>query len=345
MAEPGMAPADHAFFALGDFALESGVVLPGARLAYTTYGTLSPTKDNVILMTGGFNASVAEHASRIGGASPLDPARWFIIVIPLIGNGQSSSPSNTPPPFDGPRFPPVSIADNVRAQHRLVTERFGIERLALVTGFSMGALQAYHWAAHYPEMVARIAPICGAARCSRHNYVFLAGLAAALKADARFNGGDTTEKPVAGLAAFGRVFAGWAFSQAFYRAEIDRRVMGFASSDDYLATYWDTLFQACDPNDLLAMVWTWQHADISANAVFNGDFGAALAAITARAVVMPGETDLYFPVADNEAEVALMRDARCAPIPSLWGHIAGAPGANAADEAFINARIADLLAG
>ncbi len=345
MAGGGTPSVDHDLFDLGDFALESGVVLPGARLAYTTYGTLSAAKDNVIVLTGGFNASVAEHASRIGGSSPLDPAHWFIIVIPLIGNGQSSSPSNTPPPFDGPRFPTVTIADNVRAQHRLVTELFGIERIALVTGFSMGALQAYHWAAHYSEMVARIAPICGAARCSRHNYAFLAGLAAALQADHRFNGGDCTEKPVAGLAAFGRVFAGWAFSQAFYRAEIDRRVMGFASVDDFLIRYWDPLFQDCDPNDLLAMVSTWQHADVSANDRYKGNFGAALASITARAVVMPGETDLYFPVADNEAEVALMPNARCAPIPSIWGHIAGAPGANAADEAFINARIAELLAG
>jgi homoserine O-acetyltransferase len=58
---------------------------------------------------------------------------------------------------------------------------------------------------------------------------------------------------------------------------------------------------------------------------------------------MPSATDLYFPVADSEAEVAMMPNARCAPIPSIWGHVAGAVNANPADTAFINARLGELL--
>jgi homoserine O-acetyltransferase len=274
----------------------------------------------------------------------LDPGNYFIISFGLFGNSQSSSPSNTSAPFDGPNFPNVTITDNVRAQRRLVTRKFGVDRIALATGFSMGGLQAFHWGALFPSMVERIAPICGAARCSRHNYVFLAGLAAALRADGVFQGGRYSEKPVEGLKAFGRIYAGWAFSQAFYREEVDVRVMGFSSVDDFLARFWDPLFQDRDPNDLLAMLWSWQHADISANELYERDFDAALKAIAARAIVMPSATDLYFPVADNQAEVARMPRARCAPIPSIWGHVAGNPGANPADTDFVNARIAELLA-
>jgi homoserine O-acetyltransferase len=338
-----MTSPKYELFDLGDLALQSGTILPGAKLAYKTFGTLSPAKDNVIVFPCAYNGLLEDNEPRIGNGSPLDPERYFIVVTGLFGNSQSSSPSNTPAPFDGPRFPAVTIADNVRAQHRLVTEAFGVERIKLVTGCSMGAIQTFHWGALFPDMVERIAPFCGAARCSRHNYVFLASLKAALQADQTFNGGDYREKPVAGLKAFGRIYAGWAFSQAFYREEVDVKVMGFADVDAFLANFWDTLFQDRDPNDLLAMLWTWQHGDISANELYRGDFAAALRAITAEAVIMPSATDLYFPPADNEIEAAGMPNARCVPIPTIWGHLAGNATANPQDTVFINDRIAELL--
>ena len=339
-----MTSGDYDLFELGDLTLQSGVKLPGAKLAYKTHGTLSPAKDNIIVFPCAYNGLLAENEARIGNGSPLDPSKHFIIVTGLFGNSQSSSPSNTLAPFDGPRFPEVTITDNVRAQYRLVTEKFGVQRIKLVTGFSMGAIQAFHWGALFPQMVERIAPICGAARCSRHNYVFLASLRAALEADQAFNGGDDTKKPVAGLRAFGRVYAGWAFSQAFYREMIDIKVMGFASLDAFLEGFWDSLFQDRDPNDLLTMLRTWQRADIADNETYGGAFDRALKSITAKATVMPSATDLYFPVADNEREVAKMPHARCVPIPTIWGHVAGNAGANPVDTTFVNDRIAELLA-
>ena len=189
-------PSDHDHFDLGDLKLQNGATLPATKLAYMTFGALNAAKDNVIIFPCAFNGLLAENKARIGNGSPLDPEKYFIIVVGLFGNSQSSSPSNTPAPFDGPRFPSVTITDNVRAQHRLARERFGIERIELVTGFSMGAIQAFHWGALFPKMVERIAPFCGAARCARHNYVFLAGLKAGLVADHIFAGGAYREKPV-----------------------------------------------------------------------------------------------------------------------------------------------------
>ena len=261
----------------------------------------------------------------------------------MAGNGLSSSPSNTPMPYDRARFPWVSLYDNVSSQHRLVTELFGIERIKLVVGWSMGAQQTYQWGALYPDMVERIAPICGSARTSRHNFVFLEGVKAALTADDAWNNGWYDSPPYKGLRAMGRVYAGWAVSQAFYREEVYLDI-GYSSLEDYLVAFWEGRRLFADANDFLAMLRTWQNADISLNDKYKGDFARALGSITARAIVMPGRTDLYFPPEDNEIEVSMMPNAEFRPIESIWGHLAGGPGFNPPDAAFVDAALRELLA-
>jgi homoserine O-acetyltransferase len=262
----------------------------------------------------------------------------------MLGNGLSSSPSNTPEPYNGPRFPQVTPYDNVRAQHRLVTEKFGIKHIRLVTGWSMGALQTFHWGALYPDMMDLIAPFCGSAKCSRHNFVFLEGVKAALTADMAWKEGWYTDKPARGLRAAARVYAGWGFSQDFYRQKLDIEALGYSSLEDFLVAFWEGFFLPKDANNLLTMLWTWQNGDIGDNDIYKGDFKAALSAIKAKAYVMPGQTDLYFPVADSEIEVANMPNARLVPVPSVWGHFAGGPGTNPKDVDFIDAKLRELLA-
>ena len=220
---------------------------------------------------------------------------------------------------------------------------WAIERVALVVGWSMGAQQTYQWGALYPDMVERIAPICGSARTSRHNFVFLEGVKAALTADDAWNNGWYESPPYKGLRAMGRVYAGWAVSQAFYREEVYLDI-GYSSLEDYLVAFWEGRRLFADANDFLAMLRTWQNADISLNDKYNGDFAKALGAITARAIVMPGRTDLYFPPEDNEIEVSMMPNAELRPIESIWGHLAGSPGLNPTDAAFVDAALRELLA-
>lgn len=337
------AMSDYEVFELGDWELQSGEVLPGARLAYKTYGNLSPTRDNVVVFPTAYGQRHTDCEPFFQEGLALDPQRWFIVVPNMFGNGLSSSPSNTPAPFDRSRFPRITIDDMVRAQHRLLTERLGIERVALVTGTSMGALQTFHWGAHHPEMVERILPTCGAARCSVHNFVFLEGVKAALTCDPAFQDGDYDAPPARGLRAMGRVWAGWALSQAFYR-ERRYEALGFADLEDYLVRAWEEPRLERDANDMLSMIWTWQHADISDNPRFNGDFDRALAAIEAEAIVMPGSTDLYFPAEDSAYEVARMPHAELRPIESIFGHGAGGRGRNPDDEAFVDAALRELLA-
>ena len=240
------------------------------------------------------------------------------------------------------RFPTITIQDDIAAQHRLVTEGFGIRRVALVTGYSMGAQQAFQWAASHPDMVQRIAPFCGTASTTPHNVVFLEGVRAALTVDAAWMDGDYQDEPVKGLRALSRVYAGWGLSQAFYKREL-YRPMGFSSLEDFITGFWEQRYTRRDANNLLSMLRTWQLNDVGTTLGFGGDHKRALGAIKAKATVMAGQTDLYFTPEDVEADAACIRGARFRVIPSLWGHMAGA-GISAADSQFIEAEIKGLLA-
>lgn len=335
---------DYEIFELGDFALQNGAMLRDAKLAYKTFGTLNAARDNAIVYPTWYSGQHYDNEWLVGQGMALDPDKYFIIIPNMFGNGLSSSPSNTPEPYNAARFPKVTAYDNVTAQHRLVTEHFGISHLRMVTGWSMGALQTFHWGAMYPDMMDLLAPFCGSAKCSRHNFVFLEGVKAALTADDAFRNGWYTEKPQKGLRAAARVYAGWGFSQSFYREELDLKAMGYASLEDFLVSFWEGFFLPKDPNNLLTMLWTWQNGDISANENYNGDYKAALGAIRAKTWVMPGETDLYFPTQDSQNEVASIPNATYVPIPSIWGHFAGGPGTNPVDVRFLDDKLKELLA-
>lgn len=333
---------DHPVFDAGDVHLQSGQLCRSARLAYQTYGQLDDARSNVVLLCTPFGAQHrdVEHMIQVGGA--LDPTRYFIVVPNMFGNGLSSSPSVSDPHTAGAGYPNFTVFDNVMVQHRLLVEHFRITRIRLACGWSMGAMQAYHWAALFPHMVDRLAVICGAARVAAHNFVFLDSVQAALIADPAFVDGRFVAKPERGLRAVARIYASWALSQAFYRAEMWRN-LGYSSLADFLERFWDANFLRRNPDDLLAHIWTWQHADISANDLYRGDFSNALRSIRARALIMPSDTDLYFTVEDNRLEVAQMTNATLLPIPSIWGHRAGNPTLSPADAQFLDVALSGLL--
>lgn len=335
---------DYEIFDLGNVVLQRGATLRDCKLAYKTFGALNAAKDNVIVYPTWYSGQHYDNEWLVGDGLALDPQKYFIIIPNMLGNGLSSSPSNVPEPYNKGRFPHVTACDNVRIQHRLVTEKFGIEHIRMVVGWSMGALQTFHWGALYPDMMDLLAPFCGSAKCSRHNFVFLEGVKAALTADAAFDHGWYKEKPAKGLRAMARVYAGWGFSQAFYREQLDIKAMGYSTLEDFLVGFWEGLFLGRDANNLLTMLWTWQNGDISDNELYHGDFAKALGAIKAKTYVMPGTTDLYFPPEDSQNEVAHMPNATFVPITSIWGHFAGGPGTNPADVKFLDDKLKELLA-
>ena len=332
-------PTQTGRFDLGDLALQSGATLPNASIAWKIYGTLAPGRDNVVVYPTSYSAQHADQEWLIAPDGILDPARWFVVVPDMFGNGLSSSPSNTP------AYPPlVTTADNVRAQHRLLREAFGVERVACAYGFSMGAQQAYHWAALYPDEVERAVILCGSARTSTHNQVFLLSLQATLEAAAEHvGGGRFSASPRLAMRAFARNYAGWAMSQDWYRADLHRTSTGAATLDEFLDRHWEPGFAARAAEDLYAQASTWLASDISANELYGGDLTRALQAIRARVLLMPARTDLYFPVADNAAEIAHLTHAELRPIPTIWGHRAGAPQSDATDLAFVRSAVRDWL--
>src|SRR6187431_3371893 len=241
---------DAQYFELGDFELQSGEVLEGARLAYRALGHLRADRQNAVLFPTYYTGTHQDNEKLVQSGRALDPADWFVVIPNLFGNGVSSSPSNHPTQ-PGAAFPRLTLLDNVRAQQRLLSECFGIERVALALGWSMGAQQAYHHAALFPERVARLLAVCGSARTSPHNWVFLAGVKAALLADPAFADGHYHEPPLRGLAAFGRVYAGWAYSQAFFRNH-EYRALGFDSARALLMPVDQDLYFHPDDNRLEA---------------------------------------------------------------------------------------------
>jgi homoserine O-acetyltransferase len=288
----------------------------GRTLAYETHGALNQAGDNCVLLPTYYTGTSASYRRMIGPGRALDPARHFIVIPNMLGNGLSSSPSNTH------GYANATIGVNIALQHALLAS-LGVQRIALIYGWSMGAMQGFAWAAAYPEMVAALLPVCGTANCWPLNYVFLEGAAAAL---------NNAATPEDGLKAFGRVYAGWAYSAAFYRDELYQD-MGFATLEDFLK-FWEDDHLTWHKDDLLAMLWTWQNAKLP----FSG-----LAAITARTIIIPADTDAYFTPDEARLEAAAIPNAEVRVIKSPYGHCAGAPGRYPQETALIEQAISELL--
>src|SRR5690625_3532974 len=309
----------YSFYGLGDFTLEDGGVIPNCTLAYNTFGTLNDAKDNVIVIPTWFSGTSKDYEPYIGEGRALDPREYFIIVINQIGNGLSSSPHNSPEPIAMSKFPKVRISDDVRAQHQFITDHFGIEEVALVVGASMGAQQTYEWAVRFPKMVKRAAPIAGTAKNTVHDYLFTKTLLEAITSDPGWNNGNyTSHKEVAaGLGRHANIWAVMGLSTEFYKQE-KWRLFGVESVEAFVHEFFQPLFQAMDPNNLLAMGWKWQHGDVSR--MTDGNLREALGRIEAKVFVMPIDEDMFFPPRDCEEEQKFIPNSELRTIHSIAGH-------------------------
>lgn len=330
-------------FVITNFKTESGVVLPRSVIIYGTYGHLNAARDNVILLPSHYMADFHGYEWLIGADRALDPAKLFLVATEMFGNGHSSSPSNTPEPYHGPRFPVTTIRDNVEAIHRLLTEELKVTHLRAIVGFSMGAEQAFQWAVSYPDFADRVVATSGTAKCYPHGVVRLEGQIAALTADSAFDNGDYKSPPTKGLEAFAMVWTGWLFSQEWWRKELWRADSPKGATFDSVVHEFRTNFiPGADANDLILQMRAWEKHDVGTTPGFNGDVEKALRSIKVPLLYMPSETDLYFPVTDARYEAAFIPRVTLAPIPSLWGHTAGAA-SNPADGKFLNDTIGKFL--
>jgi len=330
-------------FDLGDFELLSGEKIRGAQLAYATFGTLNADKSNAVLFPSWYSGSskILELA-YVGAGRALDPARYFIILVNQLGAGLSSSPGNTPLPFNAARFPQVAIGDDVRAQHKLVTEKFGIERLALVLGGSMGAQITYDWAVRFPEKVARAAPIAGTARGTAHNRLLVGTFIDAIVSDPAFEDGWYASSSAVhrGLRRHARAFAASGFTQDLFNTA-GWSGLGFTTPEDFVTGFVENHFLPQDPNNLLLLLRKWRDNDVTRGT--GRTLAEALSAITAKTHVIAIDEDVFFPLADIAAEQALIPGSCLKRVSSIWGHLA-LFGVDAGYNRAIDAFLTELLA-
>lgn len=334
------AGGDHQVFNLGDFTLENGEVIPSAKLVYVTHGQLNSDRSNLILLPSFYLGDHHGYDFLIGEDSALNPDDYFLVAVDMFQNGLSSSPSNTPAPFNGPNFPAIAIRDNIEAMYRLLTEEFEVERIEAVIGFSMGAQQAFQWAVSYPDFVENSVGYCGSAVEHPHGVIRLEGFKSAIMADSAYAGGNYSAPPAVGLAAGGTHWAAWGTSQEWYRTEAYRQ-LGLNTLDEVNAFYQQN-FSSWDANDLIALATTWQTNNVGNTPEFDGDYRRALGSIKANVLYMPCETDMYFHIEALRHEAQFIPNVQFSVIPSLWGHLAGG-GYAAEDATFINDTIKAFL--
>lgn len=312
-----------------DFSLESGQRLPDARIRYRTYGDMTSDADVVLLFTY-YTGTHTSYEPWIGSGRPIDPTRHRVVIVNHFGNGESSSPSTV-----AHQFPAISIADNARAA-RMVLDSLGIRRIRLAAGWSLGGVQALEFAARFPGDVSAVMALCSAARCSEVNQVFLDSVAAALQADPDSAAGA---HPSRGLNAFGRVYAGWAYSSAFFSDQLYHE-FGYLSAADVLVR-WGVDHEAYDARDLMSCLRMWRSADIGRH---RGGLAAGLGRIEARTVLMPSSTDAYFTLAENELEAGNLSNGELRVLSSPLGHVAGRPGIRVQEQNDVDSCLRDLLA-
>src|SRR3954470_18579603 len=340
--KPGPTPGS---FTIENFQLESGATLPRAIVVYGTYGTLNAAKDNAVLLPSHYMAQSDGYDWLIGEGRALDPRKHFLIMTELFGNGRSSSPSNTPAPFHGPRFPVTTIRDNVEAVRRLLEDGLGVHHLKAVVGFSMGAEQAFQWAVSHPNFADKIVATAGTAHCWPHGVVRLDSQIRAIMTDPAFKDGNYTDQPARGIETTGIVWLAWLYSQEWWKRELWKKTEPAAATmtvEQYSEKLAKEFFAGADANDLILQMRTWQTHDVGTTPGFDGSTEKALRSIPIPVLYMPSETDLYFPLGDARQESKWIRKVTLAPIPSLWGHPAGV-GATPEDLAFIERKLRAFL--
>ncbi|KAH7911424.1 Alpha/Beta hydrolase protein [Hygrophoropsis aurantiaca] len=318
----------------------SGGILPDAITAYETFG--DPKNPCVVFPTAyGAKLSLDSQSNLVGLGKPLDPEKYYVVTFALFCNGESSSPSNTPIPYNGPYFPYISYIDNIHAQHAVLTKELGVSKAHAVIGFSMGGQQAYHWATVFPDFVEKIVVVASSARTSPHNQCLLEGPKSALLASKDFDDGHYTSTPQFGIRAFGRVMVPWVFSQTWFREH------EYLFDGDYtdLFTFMrergeEHWLKNWDANDMIALLKTWQTGDIS-QVRDGGDLEKALRSIKAETLLMPTNTDLMFAPEDSQNELKYLQKGKLIVVDTNWGHAVG--NGCATDLDFVSSRIKEFL--
>jgi homoserine O-acetyltransferase len=337
--QPSWIDAPHRMAELGDLQLESGEVIRDFSHSYVAHGELNREKSNAILVCASLTGNHHRLDFLIGEGKALDPARNFIVAIDPIGNGLSTSPSNSTaqPEMQFPRF---TVRDMVNAQHRLLSGQLHVARLKAVVGASMGGMQALQWAVSHPGFMRAVVAMTPMARTAPWAVLITETARSCLMADPAWTGDRFSTVPK----------RGWRAYTGLMTALLSRTPMALAEflPDCAEAHLWFEGLVAqnrtlgFDAHDYLYQSWAYEAHDVGTTAGF-ADTAGALAAIRAKALLLAPPIDLFNPAQAARDAAAAIPGAQFVEIPSVQGHQA-ATSTKSADTAFLNRVIGEFLA-
>jgi homoserine O-acetyltransferase len=317
---------DRLFANLGPFDFELGGHLPHIRLAYETWGTLSPAKDNAVLvlhaLTG--DSHVRGSAGKghttagwwnevVGPGLAIDTDRWFVVAPNVLGGCQGSTgpASLAPDGYEwGGRFPFTTIRDQTRAQ-LLLSDALGIERWAAIVGGSMGGMHALEWGVMYPERAARLAIIAAPPATSADEIALNTVQIEAILLDPTFRAGHYYEAmdgdgPHRGLALARRI----SFQNFRTPQELNERFDRESQSEisplgdggrfavaSYLDFHGNKFTRRFDANSYIRLIEAMNSHDVGRD---RGSVEAALETITVPSLVLGIDSDRFFPLAGQQ---------------------------------------------
>lgn len=211
---PGDPP--HQTYQMGDLKLESGEVIRDFAISYVTHGTLNAKKSNAILMVTALTGNHHRLDFLIGPGKALDTTKYFVIATDAIGNGLTTSPSNSKAQ---PRmkFPKFRMRDMVESQRRLLKEKLGIDHVVAVVGPSMGGMQALQWGVSHPDFMDGVVALVPLARTPAWSVLLMEATRKAIMLDPAWNNGEYTSVPANGVRVWRDILFAAARSPEMYR--------------------------------------------------------------------------------------------------------------------------------
>ena len=336
----GPSQPPHQVYKVGDLKLESGEVIRDFAISYVTHGRLNAKKSNAILMVTAISGNHHRLDFLIGPGKALDTNKYFVVATDAIGNGLTTSPSNS---TAQPRmsFPKFLIRDMVQSQHRLLTEHLGIGHVVAVVGPSMGGMQALQWGVSHPDFMDSVVALVPLARTPAWSVAVMEASRKAIMLDPAWSGGNYTSPPEKGVRLW-RDILGFlaARSPEMYRDQFQAQLDVLP----WLEAQEANLVRAFDANDWIYQTWAYDRHDVGTTPGMNGDYVKALRAIKAKTIILNGTKDLLNPEWEPQDAGRYIRDVRVVTISpgTVTGH-AAAGGVFPADVDFLNREIGVFL--
>jgi len=311
----------------GEFVLETGEILRDVEIAYRTWGNLENAADRAILICHALTGSADVEAwwpNIIGAGKTFDPTVDYIVCANILGSCYGTTGPVSCKPGSDTRyladFPRVSVRDMVEVQ-RVLLDELGVTRVELVTGPSLGGMQALEWALMYPERVGSVVPIGVGGRHSAWCIGISEAQRAAIAADPNWNNGYYSDEkpPEKGLAAARMMavctYRSWqSFDERFGR---DQRTHDQYQVQSYLQHQGEKINDRFDANTYVTLTHAMHTHDISRG---RGDYPDVLRKIEQPALVVSVSSDALYPPEEQRYLAEHIPGSRYESLDCAHGH-------------------------